>query len=179
MVSFDEIKSAYDHLRYRFSREIIAAVTQRLEANGADQGPILVRASRDQLAIEKVIKSACDMLQVRDLLIDVGPGDVEDPVEDIAAFFTKVRTDLRVIVLVGWHLDRGLAARQLAAICQAKHQTALVVIYSIEDADGGAEEEIGAVIGNELWREMTIINVEAPALLDNEAIERLGTRAYA
>jgi hypothetical protein len=61
---------------------------------------------------------------------------------------------------------------------ESKKEDAVVLILTTENSeDHDPDVEVGTVIGNELWRELTYIQIDAPAVLDDDGIERLGTQA--
>jgi hypothetical protein len=178
MISWSDLSDALQSVRLQLVSSLVPCLVQRLESNGSDQGPILVRASRSQLCVEAIVRQSAQLLKVDPLFIRSEQIDHADPKADIKDFLTRLRQSHRLIVLTNWEKDRDLSAQVLAAVMESKKEDAVVLILTTENSeDHDPDVEVGTVIGNELWRELTYIQIDAPAVLDDDGIERLGTQA--
>lgn len=172
MTIHTEITAALHGIRTSLVQDLVNVAAQRIRAEGKDHGPVLITCENGDIDIPSLIDEVGQILRCERLFIHL-PGDGQSFQLSIAEGAEIEQPGLRFVVLTGWEVDRAGAATYLAANFHALHASnnTILIVYALGNEEDDFEDEIGRIIGNELWREMSKIHVEVPAILDEDAID--------
>lgn len=176
MTVHTEIAAALHGIRTTLVQDLVNIAAQRIRAEGKDHGPVLITCENGDIDIPSLIDEVGQILRCERLFIHL-PGDGQSFQLSIAEGVEIEQPGLRFVVLTGWEVDRAGAAAYLAANFQALHASnnTILIVYAVGSDDDDFEDEIGHIIGTELWQEMSKIHVEIPSILDEDAIELIAS----
>ena len=174
MTVLAEITEALQSMRVSFVQDLVNAAVARIRSKGTDHGPVLVNVTGPGLGVRTMIHEVGQILGLESLYIDL-KGDGQSFELSLPTGAEIDRSDMRFVILDGWRNDRAAASiylRDNFASLHAANTTILIIIANFEDPYDLAED-VGAVLGNELWREASQISVETPEFFHAEDTQEI------
>lgn len=169
MTALAEITDALHKLRVSFVQSLVNVAAQRIGAKGMDHGPVLINVSGSTIGIRSMIDEVGQILGLERLYIDI-TSDGQSFELSLPAGADIDRPDMRFVILDGWRNDRARASiylRDNLTSIFAANNTILIILANFDDPHD-LDDDVGPVIGNELWRETSHIFIETPDFLRSE-----------
>lgn len=155
-----------------FIDRFTSALVQRVASKGVDQAPIVIRSGSREFGIVHKIPTICAVCEFQPVILDLtgshpGCSRVED-FKKLPKSNLPDAIDKRVVILIGWETAPEVAATNLKTLLPEllADKNCVVVIYGIGNPDSDFDYNVGEVIGNELWREMTYIQHDLPPIAE-------------
>ena len=173
MTILAEAAEAFNNARLTLVQDLTNAAAHRIRAKGKDHGPILINSPAG-MGVRSTIQEVAKLLDCDIMVLDIAHGSDNFELA-YASEANLMSRDIRFVILCGWQDNRPAASAWLKEHFAALHaagSTILIILGNFDDPFD-LEEDVGTVLGSEIWQEASLISIDRPTLLDKDAIEML------